>query len=70
VSKLESEIVERDYNVGLSTLVTIVDPTPGGGYRRYSLLHITNGRMLSTAEARGGEKPTAFPVRNSLKRDS
>jgi hypothetical protein len=71
VSKLESEIVERDYNGGLSTQVTIVDPTPSAaGTDDIIFTHIANGKKLLDGRRLGEVKnSTAFPVRNSLKRE-
>ncbi|OPZ39688.1 MAG: hypothetical protein BWY96_00011 [Spirochaetes bacterium ADurb.BinA120] len=71
VSKVESEIMERDYNGGLSTQVIIVDPTPtAAGTDDIIFTHILNGKKLLDGRKLGEVKnSTAFPVRNNLKRE-
>ncbi|HSV96242.1 MAG TPA: hypothetical protein VLM75_04825 [Spirochaetota bacterium] len=71
VSKIESEIIDRDYNGALSTQVTIMDTAPSAaGTDDIVFTHTINGRKLLDGRRLGEVKnSTAFPVRNSLKRE-
>jgi hypothetical protein len=71
VSKIESEIVDRDYNGAVSTQVTILDPTPSAaGTDDIVFTHSINGKkLLDERRLSEVKNSTAFPVRNSLKRE-
>ncbi len=71
ISKIESEIVDRDYNAALYTQVTIIDPTPtAAGTDDIVFTHAISGKKLLDGRRLGEVKnSTAFPVRNSLKRE-
>ncbi len=71
VTKIESEIIDRDYNGATSTQVTIMDLTPSAaGTDDIVFTHAINGKKLLDGRRLGEVKnSTAFPVRNSLKRE-
>lgn len=71
VSKIESEIYERDYYSGASNIVKISDPSPTAeGSDDVVFSHIVNGKVFLDAKKMGDMKnTTAFPIRNDLKRE-
>ena len=71
VSKIESEISDRDYWSGSFNYVKVVDPSPTvEGTDDITFTHIINGKTLIDAKRLGDMKnSTAFPVRNEIKRD-
>ncbi len=71
VSRLESEVTEKDYNTGTSTVVKITDPSPGAaGTDDITLTHIVNSKvMIDNKKLSEVKNSLAFPVRNEFKRD-
>ena len=71
ISKIESEIYERDYYAGTSNIVRIVDPSPmAQGTDNVTFTNIINGKTYLDNKRLGDIKnTTAFPIRNDLKRD-
>lgn len=71
ISKIESEIYERDYYGGTSNVVRIVDPSPmAQGTDNVTFTNIINGKTYLENKRLGEIKnTTAFPIRNDLKRD-
>ena len=71
VSKIESEIYDRDYYSGTSFMVRITDPSPASeGTDDIIFTHVVNGRTFLDGKKLGDIKnTTAFPIRNDLKRD-
>lgn len=71
ISKIESEIYERDYYGGTSNIVRIVDPSPmAQGTDNVTFTNIINGKTYLENKRLGEIKnTTAFPIRNDLKRD-
>jgi hypothetical protein len=71
VSRIESEVTEKDYNSGTSTTVKIIDPSPTtAGTDDIVLTHIVNKRVVVDGKKLTEVKNSlAFPVRNELKRD-
>jgi hypothetical protein len=71
ISKIESEIVDRDYYSGTSYLVRITDPSPmTEGTDDIVFTHVVNGKTFLDGKKLGDMKnTTAFPIRNELKKD-
>jgi hypothetical protein len=71
ISKIESEIYDRDYYSGTSYIVRITDPSPmTEGTDDIVFTHIINGKTFLDGKRLGDIKnTTAFPIRNELKRD-
>jgi hypothetical protein len=71
ISKIESEIYDRDYYSGTSYIVKITDPSPmSEGTDDIVFTHIVNGKTFLDGKKLGDIKnTTAFPIRNELKRD-
>ncbi|MBN2079582.1 MAG: hypothetical protein JW838_11495 [Spirochaetes bacterium] len=71
VSKIESEIYERDYYAGTSNIVRIVDPSPmAQGTDNVTFTNIINGKTYLDNKRLGEMKnTTAFPIRNDIKRE-
>ena len=71
ISKIESEIYDRDYYSGTSYVVKITDPSPmTEGTDDIVFTHMINGKTLLDGKKLGDIKnTTAFPIRNELKRD-
>lgn len=71
ISKVESEIYDRDYYSGTSYFVKITDPSPmAEGTDDIVFTHVVNGKTFLDNKKLGDIKnTTAFPIRNELKRD-
>lgn len=71
ISKIESEIYERDYYSGSLNIVRITDPSPATeGTNDIVFTHIVNGKVFLDNKKLGDMKnTTAFPIQNDLKRD-
>lgn len=71
ISKIESEIYERDYYGGTSNIVRIVDPSPmAQGTDNVTFTNIINGKTYLENKRLGEIKnTTAFPIRNDIKRE-
>jgi hypothetical protein len=71
ISKIESEIYDRDYYSGTSYMVRITDPSPAAeGTDDIIFTHVVNGKTFLDGKKLGDIKnTTAFPIRNELKRD-
>jgi len=71
VSKVESEIYDRDYYSGTSYVVRITDPSPmSEGTDDIVFTHVINGKTFLDGKKLGDIKnTTAFPIRNDLKRE-
>ncbi|TFH40905.1 MAG: hypothetical protein E4G96_06620 [Chrysiogenales bacterium] len=71
ISRIESEIYERDYYAGTSNIVRIVDPSPmAQGTDNVTFTNIINGKIYIDNKRLGDIKnTTAFPIRNDLKRE-
>jgi hypothetical protein len=71
ITKIESEIYERDYYSGTSNIVKIMDPSPmTEGTDDIVFTNIINGKIFLDGKKLGEIKnTTAFPIRNDLKRD-
>lgn len=69
LSKIESEIFERNYVESKTEIVTIVDPSPTTEETSdISFNHVINGRVMIKNKKMGDIKnTTAFPVANNLK---
>jgi hypothetical protein len=71
ISKIESEIYDRDYYSGTSYIVRITDPSPmTEGTDDIVFTHVVNGKTFLDGKRLGDIKnTTAFPIRNDLKRE-
>jgi hypothetical protein len=71
VSKIESQIYERDYYSGAMNIVKIVDPSPmSEGSDNIIFTHIVNGKTFLENKKLGDIKnTTAASIRNDVKRE-
>lgn len=71
ITKIESDISDRNYWSGALNLVKIVDPSPTTeGTDDITFTHIVNGKILLDNKRLGDMKnTTAFQVRNDIKRE-
>ena len=71
ISRIESQVYERNYYAGTMHIVTIVDPSPmAEGTDGIVFTNIRNGRVIFDNKRLGEVKnTTAYPIRNNLKRD-
>ncbi|OHD63109.1 MAG: hypothetical protein A2176_08390 [Spirochaetes bacterium RBG_13_51_14] len=71
VTRIESEIYERNYWSSIWNIVRIVDPSPmTEGTDDVTFTHIMNGKEFVENKRLGDIKnTTAFPIRNDIKRE-
>jgi len=71
ISRIESQIYERNYYSGTMHIVTIVDPSPlAEGTDGIIFTNIRNGKIILENKKLGEIKnTTAHPIRNDLKRN-
>jgi hypothetical protein len=71
ISKIESEISEKNYSGELNEVVRMIDPTPTSpGADDILVYHIFDRKNILDGKKLGEVKnSTAFPIRNGIKRD-